>query len=72
MVSFHLCKLHVNFVITFNVVLIYFIVGMSIPTLPNLVMNIHNLDVIKKGVAWIYDEDLNKFKGLVESCNAKS
>ncbi len=34
-------------------------------------MNIHNLDVIKKGVAWIYDEDLNKFKGLVESCNAR-
>ncbi len=34
-----------------------------IPTPPNIVMNIHNLDVIKEGVAWIYDEDLNKFKG---------
>ncbi len=60
------------FVITLNVVLIYLIVSMSIPTLPNLVLNIDNLDVIKKGVAWIYDEDLNKFKGLIESCNARS
>ncbi len=41
------------FVITLNVILIYFIVSMSIPTPPNLVMNIHNLDVIEKGVAWI-------------------
>jgi len=44
---------------------------MSIPTPPNLVMNIHNLDVIKEGVVWIYDKDLNKFKDPIESCNAR-
>ncbi len=71
MIFFHLCKLHIFLVITLNVVLVYSIVDMSIPTPPNLVMNIHNLDVIKEGVVWIYDEDLNKFKGLVESCNAR-
>jgi hypothetical protein len=43
------------------------ITTMALPTPPNLLVNVKTFEV-KEGVAWTFDEDLNKFKCPIESC----
>jgi hypothetical protein len=35
----------------------------------NVLVNVNNLEIVKIGVAWTFDEDLNKFKCLIIRAN---
>lgn len=35
----------------------------------NVLLNVNNLEIVKIGVAWTFDEDLNKFKCLIIHAN---
>jgi hypothetical protein len=37
-------------------------------TPPNLLVNVNNFEVKEEGLAWTFNEDLNKFKCPIKSC----
>jgi hypothetical protein len=47
-----------------------FVLNLTITHLmpPNLLVNVNNLDVVKEGVAWAFDENLNKFEWFIKFC----
>ncbi len=50
-----------------------FVLNLTIKPLmpPNLLVNVDNLDVVNEGVAWAFNENLNKFEWFIKFCKGE-